>query len=125
MDESFVRYVLSWLLKKGATEVKLIHFEKGATLTDWIVLATGNVDRHVVALADYVQEEAKKIGVSPWAVEGRSEGDWVVVDFGDCMVHLLTAPMRGQYQLDRLWSSSAPSMAVKSVEIIESPEVLL
>jgi len=70
---------------------------------DWLVIASGTSNRHVKSLADNVCMEAKKQGVRPIGVEGEGAGDWVLVDFGDVVVHVMLPATRDFYDLERLW----------------------
>lgn len=75
-----------------------------STITDYIIVAEGNVDRHVIAIAKAVEEELKKCGETPCYIEGMCNGDWIVMDYLDIMVHLFMPGLRDKYQLERLWS---------------------
>lgn len=70
---------------------------------DWLVISSGTSNRHVKSLADNVCMEAKKQGVRAIGVEGESAGDWVLVDFGDVVVHVMLPAARDFYDLERLW----------------------
>jgi ribosome-associated protein len=70
---------------------------------DWLVIASGTSNRHVKSLADNVCMEAKKQGVRAIGVEGESAGEWVLVDFGDVVVHVMLPAARDFYDLERLW----------------------
>lgn len=72
---------------------------------DFLVIASGTSNRHVKSLADNVCMQAKKNGVRPLGVEGESAGDWVLVDFGDVVVHVMLPAVRDFYDLERLWAS--------------------
>lgn len=72
-------------------------------MTDYFIIAEGTVDRHTKALSDSIIHELSKHGVRPIHVEGEREGDWVVIDFVDFVVHLFTPDMREKYSLERLW----------------------
>lgn len=80
-----------------------IDVEGICSITDVFLIAGGNVERHVAALAHAVIEEEKENGQSPFHVEGLREGDWVVIDFGDLIVHLFHPEQREKYQLESLW----------------------
>lgn len=80
-----------------------IDVEGVCSITDVFLIAAGNVERHVAALAHAVIEEEKKHGQPPFHVEGLREGDWVVIDFGDLIVHLFHPEQREKYQLESLW----------------------
>ena len=72
-------------------------------ITDFMVVACGAVDRHVKAVANNVINETRKAGLRPLGVEGEREGEWVLVDLGDVIVHVMTPQIRDFYQLEKLW----------------------
>lgn len=74
-------------------------------ITDYMVIAEGNVDRHVKALASAITEEVKKeFNISPYQVEGKADGDWIVIDYHNIIVHLFMPYVREKYQIEQLWS---------------------
>ena len=73
-------------------------------LTDAFLLATGRNERNVLAIADEVEERMLEAGAKPLRREGRSEGRWVLLDFGDVVVHVFHEEDRQYYSLERLWS---------------------
>ncbi len=73
------------------------------SLTDYLLIASGNSVRHLVALKDAVLERAKSRRVRPIGIEGE-DSDWLLVDFADCVVHLMRPETRAFYDLERLWS---------------------
>ena len=75
-----------------------------SSVNDYMIIAEGNVDRHVKALSDSVIEELKKEHkMIPYKVEGKLGGDWVVIDYQDIIVHLFMPLLRERYQLEKLW----------------------
>ena len=74
------------------------------SFTDYMVIATGTSDRHIKSLCDYVAEKAKESGFNPLGIEGDLGSDWVLLDLGDVIVHVMTTQSREFYQLEKLWS---------------------
>ena len=75
-------------------------------VTDCLVIASGTSNRHVKSLANNVVVEAKKAGIPPLGVEGDDVGEWVLVDFGDVVLHVMLRATRDFYDLERLWVST-------------------
>jgi ribosome-associated protein len=77
-----------------------------SSLTDFLLIAEGNIDRHVASIGHAVVEELRERGNTSVHVEGLRSGDWAVLDYGDIMVHLFTPSQRERYALERLWVDS-------------------
>lgn len=73
------------------------------SLADHMVIASGTSTRHVKALSDSVQEKAKEAGFMPVGVEGEQGAEWILVDLGDVIVHVMQPAIREYYDLERLW----------------------
>lgn len=74
-----------------------------STLTDYFLIAEGNVDKHVVGLAKGIVEQLKKEGEIPLHVEGLDQGEWVVIDYLEIVIHLFKPGLRDKYRLEELW----------------------
>jgi len=74
------------------------------SITDYMVVVTATSERHAKSLADYVLIAVKENGLIPLGVEGQQGSDWVLVDLGDVILHVMTAQAREFYQLEKLWS---------------------
>ena len=98
--ESALLAVEAALEKKGLEPV-LIDVSAEASYTDYILVVSGRSDRQVQAIADWVQERLAALRVRPLGVEGA--GDWVLLDFGDVVVHVFYHPVREFYDLEGLW----------------------
>lgn len=94
----------AFVLDKKAFNVRILDVRKISSLTDFIILASGNSDRQVKAAADAVHLGLKNDhGTQPIGIEGIDEGRWVLLDYGDVMVHVFHEPVRLFYDLDGLW----------------------
>lgn len=81
---------------------------KGKTsVTDIMIIASGTSSRHVKSIANNVVIEAKQAGVKPLGVEGEEQGEWVLVDLGDIVVHVMQPHIREFYDLEKLWDFNA------------------
>ena len=92
--------------------MKVLHISSLSTLTDYLVITSGTSDRQVQAIAESVRLGLKdKHNIAPIAVEGMKEGRWVLLDYGDVMVHVFQQQVREFYDLDGLWSE-APELEI-------------
>jgi ribosome-associated protein len=99
-----VNLIAKAIYDKKGMNILAMDVTEVASTADVVIIAEGNVDRHVVAIAREVESAMDEVGYPPLHTEGRSHGDWVVLDFGAIAVHLFMPEMRQRYQLERLWS---------------------
>ncbi len=97
-------------LDKKALDVRILEIGRLSSIADFLVLASGRSDKQVQAIADSVKQGMKKFGKA-LDIEGMSEGKWVVIDYGDVIVHIFQEEQRRYYDLDELWSA-APAVAI-------------
>ena len=90
-----------------AEDITVIDVIGKTTVTDWIIVATGSSSRHVKSIANNVVIEAKNANQKPLGIEGEGEGEWVLVDLGDVIVHVMQRQVREYYDLESLWSVEA------------------
>ena len=75
-----------------------------SSITDCMIICTGTSSRHVMSIADHVVQESRAAGLLPMGVEGENVADWIVVDLGDVIVHVMLPRVREFYALERLWT---------------------
>lgn len=101
---ALVKSVVAALDDMKAVNVKVMDVRKVTDVADCMVLASGNSDRHVRSIADKVVEKAKAAGFRPMGMEGERDGEWVLVDLNDVIVHVMLPRVREFYALERLWT---------------------
>lgn len=90
-----------------ANDIRQLDVRHLTGVTDTMVVASGRSDRHVRALANSVVERVNEAGVKPLGMEGQEAGEWVLVDLGDVVVHVMLPRVRDFYSLEKLWDISA------------------
>ena len=90
-------------------EIICIDVSKLTEMMDYMIVASGTSNRHVKALVNNVISEAASVGIKPMGVEGLEEGEWVLVDLTDAVVHVMLPKVREFYDLERLWSMQEKS----------------
>lgn len=96
--------VLAALEELKARDVREIDVRGKTSIADLLIIASGTSTRHVKSLADEVVKFVKRAGMLPLGVEGQSEAEWVLVDLGDIIVHVMLPRIREFYGLERLWT---------------------
>lgn len=85
-------------------DIQVLDVSEMSSFTDLMIVASGNSTRQVKALADKVVEASKQAGVRPLGVEGEREAEWILIDVGDIVVHVMLPETRLFYSLEKLWS---------------------
>jgi ribosome-associated protein len=102
------------VLERKAEEVVAMDVRALTSVADAFIICSGRSNRQVTAIAESVQRSLKEQGIRPLSVEGKSEGQWVLMDYGDVVIHIFYETVRGFYDLDGLWRDAGkvttPSM---------------
>ena len=112
--EDLTQLVFDALDDLKAVDVRVLDVREKTNVTDVMVIATGTSARHAKSLADNVVAKSKESGVPPMGIEGEDVGEWVLVDLGDVVVHVMQAEVRELYQLEKLWETEALQQAESS-----------
>jgi ribosome-associated protein len=93
-------------LDHKAIDLAILEVKKLSSFADYFVISSGSSDRQVQAIASHIEEKLGKQGLHPLGIEGKREGRWVLLDYGDVIIHIFYNPIREFYDLERLWSDA-------------------
>ncbi|ACZ76023.1 MULTISPECIES: ribosome silencing factor [Dickeya] len=96
-------FVIDKLDDLKGQDIVALNVKGKSSITDYMVICTGTSSRHVSSIADHVVQESRAAGLMPLGVEGENDADWVVVDLGDVIVHVMQEESRHLYELEKLW----------------------
>jgi len=99
-------------LEKQAKNLIILNVKKMSSLADYFVICSGGSDRQVQAITASIEERLKKAGKRPIGMEGERAGKWVLMDYGDVILHIFHEPVRQFYDIERLWTD-VPRMEVE------------
>ncbi|BFU95810.1 MAG: Ribosomal silencing factor RsfS [Nitrospira sp.] len=91
---------------KKATDIVVLHVAKLTSIADYLVLASADSDRQTRAIADHVDGILSQTGSNPLSIEGKASSQWVLMDYGDVVVHIFRHDARQHYGLERLWADA-------------------
>ncbi len=89
---------------RKAERIEVLHVKQQTSIADAMIVVTATSERHARSLSGYVIEKIKQFGIRPRGLEGEQNTDWVLLDLGDLIIHIMTAQARERYQLEKLWS---------------------
>ena len=101
-----VREAVAAAEDRKAVDLRVLHLEKVSDFTDFFLICSGTSERQVQAIADAVEERMRERQVRPLHVEGFNRGQWVLLDYGDFVVHIFQEEPRRFYSLERLWGDA-------------------
>ncbi len=89
-----------------AIDITVIDVHEITSITDYMIICSGSSSQHIHSIADNVAMQAKKQGQQPLGIEGKNSNDWVLVDLGDVVVHVMLPETREFYDLEKLWDQA-------------------
>ncbi|HLG15943.1 MAG TPA: ribosome silencing factor [Blastocatellia bacterium] len=101
--EDALAIIVSAAEDKKATDIVVLDLRKVASFTEYFIICTGANQRQVQAIADSVEDQLRRSGKRPMHIEGYSSAEWILLDYGDFIVHILSNTSRRFYDLERLW----------------------
>ena len=111
MDIDILRNkVIELLDSMKAEDVQMFNVTEMTTVTDYMIVSSGTSNRHVRSIAAHVVEGLREVGVKPLGSEGKEHGEWVLIDYGDVVLHVMQPQTRDFYQLEKLWSPEVKDM---------------
>ena len=90
-------------LEKKAGDVVVLDLSGLTDIADYFVVASGTSERHVLTISEAVEHGMKEKGITPFSTEGYEEGRWVIIDYGDVVIHVFLESLRELYDLENLW----------------------
>jgi len=102
-SENLNKLVITALEDMKGQEIVTMDISKMSSIADYMVVVTGTSNRHVKSMADETQKRSKEAGVIPTGMEGQEQGEWILLDLGDVIVHFMQAATRKLYDLESLW----------------------
>lgn len=107
--EETLRIALAAAEDMKAEDTVHIDLAGKTTIADYMIVTSGRSDRHVTSVADRVVKDLEKAGVKRIRVEGAKQGDWVLIDAGDVIIHVFRPEVRTFYNLEKMWSGNSDS----------------
>jgi len=114
-NDELLTLVLAALDEGKGRDIRVIDVRNKTSVTDYMIIASGTSERHVKSLAEHVVEKAKDSEIQPLGVEGQATGEWVLVDLGDAIIHVMKPQVREFYQLEKFWQGDYTSSPPTSV----------
>ena len=109
-DSELLARIVKSLDDDKAEDIVTIDLEGRSSLADAIIIATGRSSRHVASIAEHLARKLKEAGYGTRPIDGATQGDWVLVDAGDVIVHIFRPEVRSYYDLEGMWSVDEPAV---------------
>ncbi len=109
-SEQIKEHVITALENVKAHDIRCIDIKDISDFADYMIVASGTSDTHVKALARNASDELRSLGVKPLNEDGADIGEWVLVDFGDVVLHVMRPEVRAYYDLEKLWDEDVRNL---------------
>ena len=113
VTNNIARTIHKVLSDNKAKNITKINLEKKSSIADFMIVCSGTSNRHVISLSNYLVEALKKENLNTLNVEGIRNGDWVLVDAGDIIIHLFRSEVREYYGLEKMWAGEEINSYIK------------
>jgi len=113
--EKLAKLIIETLEYNKATNILTLDVRNLASFADLMIIASGTSTKQVTSIAEKLIEKAKKNKVPPYGSEGKQYGEWVLIDLGDIIVHIMHPTTRAHYQLEKLWSFTDDSDSAQQI----------
>lgn len=104
---ALARQVTDWAADAKAEDIVLLDVRRSTYIADYFVICTATSERHLTALHERVRERARDEGIEPTHIEGTSDSGWLLIDYGDVILHIFSVALRDFYHLEKVWSEAA------------------
>ncbi|MEW6983347.1 ribosome silencing factor [Colwelliaceae bacterium 6471] len=103
-NEALNAFIIEKIEDMKGRDIETLDISKKSNFADYMIVCSGNSNRHVKSIAQSVAAECRAEGIEPLGIEGNDVGEWSLVDLGNVIVHVMTDKTRDQYQLEQLWN---------------------
>jgi ribosome-associated protein len=95
-----------WAAEAKAEDIVLLDVRRSTYIADYFVICTATSERHLAALSERLREQARESGMEPDHTEGTSDSGWLLIDYGDVILHIFSAALRDFYHIEKVWSDA-------------------
>jgi len=106
-SNELAQFAAKILNQKKALDIAIIDIEMKSSFADYFVMASGKSERQIGSLRDEVEEQFEKSEISVKSIEGKPASGWILMDYGDVIINILTTEMRERYNLEKVWGDCA------------------
>ncbi len=104
---ALARQVTDWAADAKAEDIVLLDVRRSTYISDYFVICTATSERHLTSLSDRLRERAHEEGIEPTHIEGTPDSGWLLIDYGDVILHIFSAALRDFYHLEKVWSDAS------------------